>query len=545
MENKMIRSDFKNDKVYDVIVIGGGITGAAVAYDAASRGLAVALVEKDDFGSKTSAATSKLIHGGLRYLENFELFLVRESLRERRILENIAPNFVYPIPNMIIINNKEMEKKKILLKMGMILYDLLSFDKAFTKDKSKKLPLHKSLSKLDTIKREPALNSKTLKGSIVYYDCASISPERLTLAFIKSAEAKGADIANYMEVTGFKVKDKKMEGVELVDKINNRKISIKGKLTINCAGPWADRVLSLTGTKDHKEVLRRSEGIHIITKKIAEEYLITSSTPKGRHIFIIPWRGHALIGTTDKEYIGSPDDWKIKKESVQEFIDDINASYGEKVNISYSDVLFCYGGLRPLVEDQTEDVYESSRKYEIFDNSADGFDGLITVEGGKYTTSRALAENVMKLACKKLGTSKKKVGTEKNYLFGSEIEDIESFVESCIKKYSELPEKTADYLARVYGTEIDNMLSVAGDKSMVKALTKEGEILAQVVYAVKNEMAFKLTDILFRRTGLGTLGHPGREALNSIADLSGKLLKWSSDRKKEEIAEAERLLKKP
>ncbi|MCL1864214.1 MAG: glycerol-3-phosphate dehydrogenase/oxidase [Spirochaetes bacterium] len=542
----MIRSDFKNSKVYDIIVIGGGITGAAVAYDAASRGLSVALVERDDFSSKTSSATSKLIHGGLRYLENFELFLVRESLRERRILENIAPNFVYPIPNMIIINNKEMEKKKILLKMGMILYDILSFDKTFTWDKNKKLPLHESLSKDNTIKREPALNSKGLKGSLVYYDCASISPERLTLAFIKSAEAKGADIANYMEVAGFKVKDKKIEGVELIDKINNRKISIKGRLAINCAGPWADKVLSLTGNKNHKEVLRRSEGIHIITKKFSQEYVITSSTPKGRHIFIIPWRGYSLIGTTDKEYIGSPDDWKIKKENILELIDDVNASYGEKINISYDDVLFCYGGLRPLVEDQTEDVYESSRKYEIFDNSIDGFDGLITVEGGKYTTSRGLAENVMKIACKKLRVSKKKIGTDKEYIFGSEIEDIESFVELCVEKYSELPKDTVNYLARIYGTEIDNMLSVIHkDKSMAKPLTQEGEILAQVVYAVKNEMAFKLTDILFRRTGLGTLGHPGKKALNTIADLAGKLLSWSAARKKEEIAEAEKLLKKP
>jgi glycerol-3-phosphate dehydrogenase len=390
------------------------------------------------------------------------------------------------------------------------------------------------------------LNSKELKGSLVYYDCASIAPERLTLAFIKSAEAKGADIANYMEVTGFKIKDKKVEGINLIDKTDNRKVSITGKVVINCAGPWADRVLSLTGTKEHKEVLRRSEGIHIITKKVADKYVITSSTPEGRHIFIIPWRGYSLIGTTDKEYIGSPDDWKIKKENILELIDDVNASYGGNINISYDDILFCYGGLRPLVEDQTEDVYESSRKYEIFDNSADGFDGLITVEGGKYTTSRGLAENVMKMACKKLGVSTKKIGTDKEYLFGSEIEDIEAFVESCIKKYSELPPDTVDYLARIYGTEIDNMLSVIyNDKSMAKALTPEGEISAQVVYAVKNEMAFKLTDILFRRTGLGTLGHPGAKTLNSIADLSAKLLGWNNIRKKDEIAEAEKLLKKP
>lgn len=542
----MIRSEFNKGEEYDIIVIGGGITGSAVAYDAASRGLSVALVEKDDFGSKTSSATSKLIHGGLRYLENFELFLVRESLKERRILENIAPNFVYPIPNMIIFNTPKMKKQKPLLKIGMILYDILSFDKKFTWDKSKKLPLHKSFSRKKTVGSEPGLESKELSGSVVYYDCASISPERLTLAFVKSAAAKGADIANYMEVTGFITTNNKIEGINLLDKINNRPASIRSKLTINCAGPWADRVLSLTGTKDHKEALRRSEGIHIITKKFVSTYLVTSSTPSGRHIFLIPWRGYTLIGTTDKEYIGSPDEWKIKKENILELIEDVNASFGEKIKITYDDVLYCYGGLRPLVEDQTEDVYESSRKYEIFDNSVDGFDGLITVEGGKYTTSRNLAENVMKIACKKLGLSAKKAGTDKEFLYGSEIEDIESYVEFCKKKYSSLPETSIDYLSRIYGTEFDSMLTAAGkDKSLTKPLRPEGEIPAQVIYSIKNEMAFKLSDILFRRTGLGTLGHPGKKILGLVADLAGEQLGWSAGRKKDEILEAEKLFTKP
>ncbi len=542
----MIRSEFNSSTEYDIIVIGGGITGAAVAYDAASRGLSVALVEKDDFGSKTSSATSKLIHGGLRYLANFELSLVRESLKERRVLENIAPNFVYPIGNMIIFNNPAMKKQKYLLKIGMILYDILSFDKKFTWDKSKKLASHKNFSRKKTIKEEPALDSKEQDGSLVYYDCASMFPERLTLAFIKSAAAKGADVANYMEVKGFRILNSKINGVNLFDKINNRAVSIKGKITINCAGPWADKVLSLTGTKEHKEILRRSEGIHIITKKILGKYLVTSSTPGGRHIFIIPWRGYSLIGTTDKEYIGSPDDWKIRKESVMELVNDVNSSFGENVKISYDDILYCYGGLRPLVEDQTEDVYESSRKYEIFDNSTDGFDGLITVEGGKYTTSRNLAENVMKMACRKLGVSGKKAGTDKEYLYGSEIEDIDAYVDFCKTKYNNLPSETVDYLSRIYGTEIDNLMSAAiKDKSLTTPLTSEGEIAAQIIYAVENEMALKLTDILFRRTGLGTLGHPGKDVLKKITDMAGAILGWNQDRKNSEIAEAEKLFKKP
>jgi len=541
----MKRSDFKEKKDYDLIIIGGGITGAAVAYDAASRGLSVALLERDDFGSKTSSATSKLIHGGLRYLANFELGLVRESLRERRILENIAPNFVYPIPNMIITDKKFIKSAKFAIKLGMILYDILSFDKKFTWDKSKKLPLHRSMSRDATIKEEPLMDKSDLTGSLVYYDCASIFPERLTLAFIKSALFSGAEAANYMEVTGFTFDGNRVTGVTAKDKIRNRKVTVAGKLVINCAGPWADRVLNLTGKNPHEEVLRRSEGIHIITKKLTEKHLVTAMTPSGRHIFIIPWRGYSIIGTTDKEYLGSPDDWKVTRESIDELIADINASFSEKIKISYSDVLHSYGGLRPLVEDQTEDVYESSRKYEIFDNSNDGIEGLLTVEGGKYTTSRNLALHVVDAACRKLNIKAVKSETDKNYLAGSEIEDIEAFVQYCISLYDKFDKRQVEYLARIYGTEIDNIMELAEkDKKLSEKLNDDGEIPAQVVYAVNEEMAFTLNDILFRRTGIGTLGHPGKDVLKKVTDTASKILGWDTSRKKAEIDSAEKIFRK-
>ncbi len=370
-------------------------------------------LERHDFGSKTSAATSKLIHGGLRYLANFELGLVRESLKERRILENIAPNFVYPIPNMILTDNTSMKNKKFVLKIGMILYDILSFDKFLTWDKSKRLPCHRMLSVEETLSTEPHTAREGLTGSIVYYDCASLYPERLTLAFIKSAQANGADAANYTEVTGLIKEGDAITGIKARDLIKKKNTEIKARVIINCAGPWADHVLTFASGHSHGEVMRRSEGIHIITKKLVNRHLVSAMTPSGRHIFIIPWRNHSLIGTTDKEYVGSPDDWKITKQSIDELISEVNQSFGPELNVKYNDVLFTYGGLRPLVEDQTDDVYESSRKYEIFNHSSDGLSGLITVEGGKYTTSRNLAANVMKLVCKTLGVNETQSGTNR------------------------------------------------------------------------------------------------------------------------------------
>ena len=529
--------DEKTDTHYDIIVIGGGITGAAVAYDGASRGLKVAMVDKQDFGGETSAVTSKLIHGGLRYLANFELGLVRESLKERRILENIAPNFVYPIPIMVTNNKVKLTNRKYVIKLGMILYDILSFDKGWTWDKSKKIPLHKTISVKKVLSREPNVKKEGLTGANIYYDCASIFPERLTLAFIKSAAEKGADIANYAGVDNFIFdKNKKVIGVEIKDEIKNKKKKIYGDLIVNCGGPWADIILGIAQKKKMNGQLRRSEGIHIITKKLVNDHVVGSVTPSGRHFFVIPWRGHSLIGTTDKEYIGSPDHYKVTKKSIKELLDEVNGSFGSGDLIKYEDIIHTYGGLRPLVEEQTENVYETSRKYEIYDNAEDGLEGLITVEGGKYTTSRNLAEHVVNTIAKKLKRKIAKTETHKNFLFGSEIEDMEEFVKRFKNENKGFKPETLEYLARNYGTEATRVLDIArSDKKLAEPFNGDGEILAQVIYAIRNEMALTLKDVIFRRTGFGTLGNPGNTMIKKIADIAGKELKWSDVRKKQEI----------
>jgi len=533
------------DKEYDICVIGGGITGAAVAYDAASRGLSVALVEKSDFGAATSSATSKLIHGGLRYLANFEIGLVRESLRERKILENIAPNFVYPAANMVVNSNARLTSNKWVIKIGMILYDILSFDKTWTWDKSKKIPTHRTFSSKKVMKMEPNVKEEGLTGATVYYDCSSLSPERLTLGFIKSAVSHGADVANYSKATGF-ILDGSVKGVKVKDLIKNKNKEIKAAITINCGGPWADMVLNLSSEKDIDKHIRRSEGIHIITEKLINKHIVTAMTPEGKHLFMVPWRGYSLIGTTDKEYIGDPDNYRVTKESVEEFLHDINRSFGNDEKIEYKDIRFVYGGLRPLVEDQTEDVYESSRKYEIYDNEQDGLNGLITVEGGKYTTSRNLAENVMKVIIKKNGWSVKKCTTAKQHLFGSDIEDMDAFIAKALTERNGLIPRHMDYIARMYGTEYKDMLKIGQkNSSLLMPLNEDGEMLAQVIYAAKNEMAMTLKDILFRRTSLGTAGHPGKKELKLIAETAAKELKWSKERLKSEIKEAEKALKIP
>jgi len=534
---------------FDVIVIGGGISGASVAYEAATRGLKVALLEKKDFSWATSAATSKMIHGGLRYLVNGEVRLVRESLRERRVLENIAPNYVYPQPIMMMHHKKPLKNNKRVVKVGMLLYDALSYDKNRTWDPCKRIPAHKTISRREVLRQEPHVRAEGLAGASVFCDCMSIFPERLTLAFIKSAVAHGAKAANYAKVEGFLMDaGNRVAGVKVKDLLTGEVHDIAGTVTVNCGGPWADLLLDMA-KPDGKDapMLRRSEGIHIITAKrlLSGQYIVGSMTPSGRHFFLIPWRNHTLIGTTDKPFNGNPDDYRVTRESIMELIDDVNRSFGDG-KLSYEDVKHTYGGLRPLVEKETRETYTSSRKYEIYDNKDAGLDGLITVEGGKYTTSRRLAENCLKIVAVKLGRNLGKSVTNKKFLTGCEIKDLNFFMNEARAQDNGLSPATLEYLARNYGTEYREIAKLAReDQSLSETLNNDGEIQAQVVYAARNEMARTLSDIVMRRTGIGTLGNPGEEVLRKVADVAARELRWDKEKTEKEIAAVVHLLKIP
>jgi len=521
---------------FDLIIVGGGITGAAVAYIAAARGLSVALFEKKDYGGATSAATSKLIHGGLRYLANGELKLVRESLRERRILGNIAPNFVYPLP-FIMPMYKRWRGNIWKMLTGMFLYDLLSYDKKDTWDKSKKLQNHRLINHRKTVRVEPNLRMEELRNAFYFFDYQSIFPERLTLAFIKSAAEYGACVSNYTPVEGFiSGEGKKITGVKVRDLFTGREKEVHADLVINCGGTWADKILGLaTGSEQPAHRVKRSEGIHIITKKIAGHHVVSLQKADGGHMMIMPWREHSLIGTTDKEFLGDPDEYRVSLESIDEVIENVNNNFGRK--ISREDIIHAYGGLRPLVDDQTKGSYETSRKYEVYDNAVDGIEGMITVEGGKYTTSRSLAREVLKMISAKLNRVLSDALSDNLYLSGCEIRDMKQFMIRQHLNYKDFSHDTVEYLSRNYGTESQVVFRIARDnRKYAEVISHDGEILAEVVYAVRYESAMTLRDIMLRRTGTGTLGNPGRTITEKIASLAAELLGWDEKKKTDEIA---------
>jgi glycerol-3-phosphate dehydrogenase len=529
--NKLSQEEF------DLVIVGGGVSGASIAWDAALRGLRVALIEKKDFGSGTSTATSKLIHGGLRYLKNLELGLVRESLRERRTLEELAPHLVYPLPFVIPVYGWVMF---LMMFIGMILYELLSFDKARLNDPSKRLPHFSMFSKQTLLARDanllPTLQNKPLIAGFQYYDCQSLNPDRLTLAFVKSAVEAGATVANYVRAEGVLKEGDTVKGVVARDMLDEREITIRGKLVVVAAGPWADIVLAKAMGHPPQTRIRRSKGIHVITDEFRTDFALTLPSKTGGHFFIIPWRNHTLIGTTDTEFVGKPDECDVNAEDIHNFLAGVNEAYGSKKKYAPEDVSFGYAGLRPLVDKQTKSVYNVSRKHEVVDHAEEGFKNMLSVLGGKYTTSRELAEGLVDTVMQRLG-KQSQCKTQNQRLFGGDIDDMERFVGTAKTELSFLNEKAADLLPRQFGTEYRAVAQIAKENPQwAKPVGYGDSILAEAVYAIRHEMALTLEDILFRRTGIATLGNPGAEVLREVADIAQRELGWTAERTARELA---------
>ncbi|HPC48302.1 MAG TPA: FAD-dependent oxidoreductase, partial [Deltaproteobacteria bacterium] len=317
-----------------------------------------------------------------------------------------------------------------------------------------------------------------------------------------------------------------------------RVLEIGSRLTVNCTGPWADIMLGKTAPGKPRARLTRSEGIHIVTHRRVTTHVVSYMTEQGRHFFMIPWRNHTLIGTTDQPYEGSPDDYRVSAASIRGLIDEVNATLGADV-VCHDDVLYAYGGLRPLVEDVSADTYGASRRYEITDNAGDGIEGLVTVEGGKFTTSRMLAQRTVDLLERKLGRARSSSPTAGRYLWGCQIPDMRTFTLDLFRSNRDFDWDTLCFLGRNYGTETDAVLDLARTTGEFRErLDKDGEILAQVVYAVRNEMARTLEDIVLRRTGIASLGDPGDAVLEETARVASLELGWDAERTRRELAAA-------
>jgi glycerol-3-phosphate dehydrogenase len=523
-----------SSEIFDVLIVGGGATGCFTARDGALRGLSVALVEARDFASATSAHNSKLAHGGLRYLRNFEISLVRESLRERLGLMRMAPHLVRPLPFLLPLYHAGLlERAK--LKAGLALYDLLSFDRNRLEDPGQHLPGHRWFVPKDALAREPVLASDGFEGAFEYYDAQIYSPERIALENLVDADAHGAAIANYVAAEKLLLREGKVEGCTVRDTLGGARFDIRARAVLVAAGPWADLFLEQATGEAAAHRLIRSKGIHLMVPQLSRAAL-TIEAGSG-HLFALPWRGHTLLATTDTEFTGDPATVAVTENDIDGFLATFR-KYLPAADLSRDSVEFFYAGLRPLVSDGSKDSYNVSRRAELVDHGKEGsLDGMFSALGGKYTTSRDLAEKVTDALVAKVGR-KAACRTNKMALPGGRFDRFDDMLRGYQKTWPGL--SALRHLAHMLGARLPLALKGARLTDLVP-LNNSGDTPAQIAFALNEEMALTLEDVVMRRTGLGQFGKPAPEVLEKVANQMAAHLGWDQTKKAAEIASLDRL----
>ena len=520
---------------YDLIVIGGGINGAGVARDAATRGLKTILIEKGDFASGSSSWSTRLIHGGLRYLEYFEFPLVRESLKEREVLLRNAPHLVNPLLLTIPIY-RDRSRPYWKIWAGMILYDVLSFDKT--------LPLHRMLPKAQFQQLFRYIDGDNLAGGAQYYDGQVTLAERLCLENIISAQEAGATVLNYIEVTQLEIAANRITNITCKDKLTGEAFTVTGNpdtIVINTSGPWVDQVCKLGHSQNqdqpigNRKKIGGTKGSHIVVKAFAgapkTSSLYVEAKSDGRPFFIVPWLGMYLIGTTDLPFKGDLDRVKADNHEIDYLLTETN-NIIPKANLSRDSIVFTYSGVRPLPNAEGKKPGSITRKHILFDHKKEGIKNLISLIGGKLTTYRNVGEEMIDAVLKKMRRPYKPSTTDKSPLPGCILPNDER-IEQAIQDYQDIvPSSTINYIFSVYGAKALELLKLTREHPQLgtKITPEFPDIKAQIVYAVQAEFAHNFTDILRRRTTLAMQGNYGLDLFPVVAETLSKYCGWSQEK---------------
>ncbi len=482
------------DTHYDLIIIGGGITGAGIALDAASRGLKTALFEKNDFASGTSSKSTKLIHGGLRYLKQFEVALVREVGQERAVVHHLAPHLV-KAEKMLLPLITDGTYGKILTSVGLMVYDVLAG--------VEKVDQRKMLTKEETLEMEPLLGPDVLEGGGVYAEYRT-DDARLTIEILKTATRMGADIINYGEVTDFVYHAGKITGVHWRDNLTDMSYTSSCDYTVSAAGPWVDEIRAKNKSL-HGKHLHPTKGVHIVVphEKFPVHQSVYFDVPDGRMIFAIPRDRVTYIGTTDTDYHGDINDVRTEKVDVDYLINGVRHIFPE-IKLNIKDVESSWAGLRPLIEEEGKSASQLSRKDEIFESET----GLLSIAGGKLTGYRKMAERIVDRLSKKVREDKdKKLSdcvTDKIYLSGGVFKDgndvhrYQKEVEQQVVSFG-LDPYYAEYLVSNYGRQTGDIFKLFRQRQETDPEIRLA--LSELVFTIENEAVHSLLDFFERRTG--------------------------------------------
>ncbi len=512
------------EEPFDVVIVGAGITGAGVAREAALRGMRVALVEKDDFASGTSSRSSRLVHGGIRYLEHGELHLVYEASRERRILLRIAPHLVRPLRFLWpVFERSRVPRWK--LRAGFLLYDALAL--------FRNIANHRSLGRAAVLAEEPALRKAGLMGGFNYYD-ASTDDIRLTMANVRAAAGAGAVVANHLTVRSMSKDGSLVNGVRVEDSITGRSIDVSARAVVNATGPWSDDVRRLASA-DAPPTLRGTRGVHVAIQRsrIGNNGALTLLSPiDGRVMFILPAGRLTIVGTTDSDYSGSPDDVRPTAADITYLLRTAN-SFFPSAHLVAADVVSAWAGIRPLVSQGDGAPGSVSREHAVHWTTP----GMLSVSGGKLTTYRSMAQDVVNEVARSLGHPVVHAPTDRIPLPGGELSSIEEETARATE-ITGLPDVAA-HLVASYGSEWRDVWAIVEQDNALHARVAPElpYIAAEIPRAVEHEMALTLSDILVRRLHVAFETHDhGISAAPAVARVAAPLLGWTSARMDAELA---------
>ena len=525
---------------YDVVVIGGGITGAGVAFDAATRGYSVALVERDDFSSGTSSRSSKMVHGGLRYLQNFDLGLVREALMERQLMVRLAPHLVKPLPFLVV--GFDGARPDIRVGMALNMYNVLATRRRKHRRRAEREAAeegaeywnpdrHRMVPAEEVLELMPALETRNPTSAYLFYDCQT-DDSRLVLTILGEAERFGAVCLNGSPVVELIEEGGRAAGVVCQEEGSGERFAIAADNVVNATGVWADRIRpEELREEEDVPVIRPSRGTHIVIDRERLPLQAAAIVPagSGRTIFALPWLGQTLIGTTDNDYEGDLDHPQPSGEDVAYLLKAINRFFER--DLGFDDVAGAYGGVRPLIA--TGDPKKSvdiSRRAELYETSS----GMITITGGKLTTWRRMAKSVVDRIAEREFREAPCRTHEIPLGMPVEADDL--------PRVEGVADDAYERLAGRYGHVAQDVLAIAGERGELAQPMLPGhpDLLAEGVYAARREQARSLGDVLLRRTRLGLLDArallDGDAALERLAGVLAGELGWDERRRADEVA---------
>lgn len=548
--SKMKQRDFNvlKTQTFDVVIIGGGISGVWLALHCRQLGYKTALIEQGDYASQTSSASSKLLHGGIRYLQQMQFGRVRESALERAHYIYAAPHLSVSVP-FVVPTFRDFSRSKFFLNCGMLVYRALCLgENSIIESREQQLAPIKSISPQALSEISPisaaTISATNGTGAVVFHERHMQDSERMVLGVAQTARKLGAAVFNYVRADSLIKEDNRIVGVNATDQIGDQtgqaQFEIKSNLVINATGPWIDELNStLSGSGNNKpSITGFAVGSHIVCRQLSEHAIAITTKHQsdakidrgGRHVFIIPWRGHSLIGTSYDEVSCAKLNRDIQSSHVKQLLDAVNQALPE-VKLNREDLISGYSGLYPLKTDNIQsEVYQGSGEYQIIDHAkADHIEGYVTALGAKFTTGRKLSSLTLKVIARKLNKelNKKLDSVSKLRLHNSQYTSLEVFKRTKLKQYQDrLPAKLILHLIDNYGSDLDEFIGGLNDELMQPICPQQPDIMGQVTWAIEKEQAFQLRDIFFGRTSLGLLGISNAD-IERVAQLMAKQLAWT------------------